>query len=89
MLNGGIILGALIGYLFSGEFRISFPRFKRQYILVLAGGLLMGYGAALASGCTIGAFFSAIPSLGLNGFVFGISVAGGSLIGVKVVSRLG
>ena len=89
MLNGGIILGALIGYLFSGEFRISFPRFKRQYIPVLAGGLLMGYGAALASGCTIGAFFSAIPSLGLNGFVFGISVAGGSLIGVKVVSRLG
>jgi hypothetical protein len=89
MLNGGIILGALAGYLFSGEFRVTWPRFKRQYILVLAGGLLMGYGASLASGCTIGAFFSAIPSLGLNGLVFGISVAAGSFLGVKIVSRLG
>jgi len=89
MLNGGIIAGALAGYLFSGEFRITLPRFKRQYLLVLTGGLLMGYGAALASGCTIGAFFSAIPSLGVNGFVFGISVAAGSFLGVKIVSRLG
>ena len=88
MLNGGIILGALFGYLASGEFRLTLPRQRKQYIQVLGGGLLMGYGAGLASGCSVGAFFSAIPSLGLNGIVFGATMAAGAWIGVKIISRL-
>jgi len=50
---------------------------------------MMGYGAGLASGCSVGAFFSAIPSLGANGFLFGASMALGAFAGVKVVNRLG
>ena len=41
----------------------------------------MGYGATLSLGCTIGAFFSSIPSLSLSGWVFGISLGIGSFIG--------
>ena len=43
----------------------------------------MGYGARLAMGCNIGGFFSAIPSLALNGWVFGLG-----LIGVQIIKRL-
>lgn len=49
----------------------------------------MGYGAGLASGCTIGAFFSAVPSLGLNGFLFGGAVALGAFWGVQAIKRIG
>lgn len=88
MINGGIILGSLIGALLSGEFKISLLRQKCRYFQILLGGVLMGYGAGLASGCTIGAFFSAVPSLGLNGFLFGGAVALGAFLGVQTIKRI-
>jgi hypothetical protein len=45
----------------------------------------MGYGAGLAGGCAIGSFFSAVPSLGLNGFVFGGALVVGAFLGVQVI----
>jgi len=48
----------------------------------------MGYGAGLALGCTVGAFFSAIPSLALNGWVFAGALAIGAYAGVKILNRL-
>jgi uncharacterized membrane protein YedE/YeeE len=89
MLNGGLLLGALCGFLLSREFKLVFPRNWRQYVQIILGGIMMGYGAGLASGCSVGAFFSAIPSLGANGFLFGASMALGAFAGVKVVNRLG
>lgn len=48
----------------------------------------MGYGAGLAMGCTVGAFFSAIPSLALNGWVFGVALAGGAYLGTHALRYL-
>ena len=72
----------------SHEFKLRFPREKRRYIQALIGGIIMGYGAGLAIGCTIGAFFSSIPSLSLSGWLFGISLAIGAFFGVKVIKKL-
>jgi uncharacterized membrane protein YedE/YeeE len=47
----------------------------------------MGYGAGLGLGCTIGAFFSAIPSLALNGWVYAAALAVGAYIGVMIIRR--
>lgn len=88
MLNGGLILGAFIAAMISGDFNIRWPRQKVIYARVLVGGLLMGYGAGLASGCTVGGFFSAVPSLGLNGVVFGASIFLGAIAGLQVIKRL-
>jgi uncharacterized protein len=87
MLTGGIIIGSLIAAMISGDFNIRRPRQKAVYIRVLTGGLLMGYGAGLASGCTIGGFFSAVPSLGLNGLVFGASIFAGALAGLHLIKK--
>ncbi len=89
MINGGMIFGAFIGALLAGEFKLRLPRLKRRYLQAIIGGLLMGYGAGLAAGCTIGGFFSSVPSLGLNGFVFGGALAIGALLGVQVIKRIG
>jgi uncharacterized membrane protein YedE/YeeE len=89
MLNGGLILGALVGAMFSGDFNIRWPRQKMVWGRVFLGGLLMGYGAGLASGCTVGGFFSSVPSLGLNGAVFGAAILAGALGGLQIIKRMG
>lgn len=88
MVNVGMIFGAFIAALMAREFKFRLPKQKRRYAQSFAGGTLAGYGAGLALGCTLGAFFTAIPSLGLNGWVFGIGLAGGAFLGVKIIKRL-
>ena len=88
-INTGIIAGSFIAAMASGEFRPRRPRQGSVYVRLLAGGLLMGYGAGLASACTVGGFFSAVPSLGLNGFVFGAALLLGALGGLQVIKRIG
>lgn len=85
----GLMPGALMGALFAGEFRIRYPRVIRRYFQAAGGGVLMGYAAGLGIGCTLGAFFSAIPSLSVAGWVFGLSLAGGAFFGTKILKRLG
>lgn len=84
----GMVFGSFIGALFAGEFKIRLPRQKRRYVQSLGGGLTMGYGAGIAMGCTIGAFFSAIPSLALNGWVFAIFLAVGAWMGTQIIQRI-
>ena len=88
MINGGMIFGSFIAALLTGEFKVRLLRQRRYYLLVSIGGLLMGYRAGLASVCPIGAFFSPVPSLGLNGWVFDITLAIGVFLGIKVIKRI-
>jgi hypothetical protein len=88
LANLGLFSGALVAALFAHEFKPRIPRKKIRYIQSLGGGVLMGYGAGLAVGCTVGAFFSAVPSLGANGLLFGISLTIGAVLGVKVLRRI-
>lgn len=87
-LNAGLVVGSFLAALAASEFKIRTPRRKSRYLQAIGGGVLLGYGAGLAIGCTIGAFFSAIPSLGVNGWVFGASLAGGAFLGTLVIKRL-
>ncbi len=88
-MNTGVVGGAFLAAMISGDFKLRWPRQTSVYIRVLSGGLLMGYGAGLASACAIGGFFTAVPSLGLNGFAFGGSILLGALAGLQVIKRIG
>nr|WP_246582714.1 YeeE/YedE family protein [Clostridium mobile] len=87
MRNLGIIVGALISPLLAGHF--SFKRgFKFKDIIFYAiGGILMGYGARLSTGCNIGALYSAICNLSLSGWTFMIALTIGGIIGVDLVKK--
>jgi uncharacterized protein len=84
----GMVFGSFIAALFAGEFKIRLPRQKTRYVQAVGGGVVMGYGAGLAMGCTIGAFFSAIPSLAANGWLFAVCLAVGAYIGTKIIERI-
>ena len=88
MLDGGLVVGALLGATAAGEFKLRAPRQRRRYVQSVAGGGLMGYGAGIAIGCTLGAFFSAIPSLGLSGWIFGIALLAGAGLGTRIIRRI-
>ena len=87
MRNLGIIFGTLIAALIAGGLTVTKKMSMRHFIIYLIGGLLMGYGARLASGCNIGAFYSALSSMSLSGIVFGVSLILGGVVGLKLSER--
>jgi uncharacterized membrane protein YedE/YeeE len=87
-LVGGMFVGSLAGALGAGEFKLRVPTRPARYAQSIGGGVLMGYGAGIAMGCTIGAFFSSIPSLAMNGWVFAVFLAVGAWIGTLMIRRI-
>lgn len=83
LLNFGVIAGAFAAALLARQFRIQgAPPF--EIIKGLIGGTLMGIGAAMAFGCNIGGFFSAISALSMAG----VAMMLGLMIGVYIGLRL-
>jgi uncharacterized membrane protein YedE/YeeE len=85
---GGMWVGSLAGALGAGEFKVRVPTQRVRYAQSLGGGVLMGYGAGIAMGCTIGAFFSSIPSLAINGWVFAAFLGLGAWLGTLMIRRI-
>ncbi len=82
MLNIVIILGAFAGALLSKEFALRIPPVG-ELIKGFIGGGLMAIGATMGIGCTIGGFFSGIPSLSGGAIFLTIGLFLGTLVGLK------
>ncbi|UOR13067.1 YeeE/YedE family protein [Halobacillus amylolyticus] len=83
VMNFGIILGAFIAASFQGNFK---PRKIKPGIATasILGGVLMGYGARLAFGCNIGAYFGGIASFSLHGWVWMIMALAGTFLALFI-----
>jgi uncharacterized membrane protein YedE/YeeE len=82
--NVGIILGALAAAAIAGTFRLHRGTPRNIVASHSIGGIAMGYGASIAFGCNIGAYFSGIASLSLHGWIWGIMALGGTWIGLRL-----
>jgi hypothetical protein len=85
----GVILGALLASWSAGRFKLQVDGSRQlgyapRLILVLAGGILAGFGARLAAGCTSGMGLSGGATLAVAGFLF----LGGFFATGLIVSRL-
>ncbi len=83
LINWAFLLGALISALLGGDFRISIPSFK-EFIMGAVGGTLMGIGAFLAFGCTIGAFLVGFGALSASAITIMIGLGIGAYIGLRL-----
>ena len=84
LLNLGVIAGAFAAALLSRQFRVrGAPPFEIMKGFV--GGTLMGIGAALAFGCNIGGFFSAISALSMSGLAMMVGLLIGAYIGLRLL----
>jgi uncharacterized membrane protein YedE/YeeE len=85
--NGWIILGLFVAALASA---ISGNRFKFESINVkngvtaLLGGVMLGWGAFTALGCTVGVLLSGIQGFALSGWVFLLFSFLGVFVGIKL-----
>lgn len=80
----GIILGALAAAGLAGRFG---PRWRvplKSLVAAIAGGLLLGYGARIAYGCNIGAFFSGVASASLHGWLWLVAAFTGTTLGTRL-----
>ena len=85
--NIGIIVGALLATLLASQFKLKKIKSWKQVVAAILGGLLMGYGARIAFGCNIGAFFRGIGSMSLHGWIFAVFIFAGAWVGSKMLVK--
>ena len=78
----GVLLGAFIGSLLKGHFRWEACEDPRELRRQIAGAALMGIGAVLAMGCSIGQGLSAISVLAWSAPVVMAGIFAGAWIGL-------
>ncbi len=81
VMNFGILLGALLAAIAAGKFSPSLRIAPRSVLAAVLGGLLLGYGARIAFGCNIGAYFSGISSTSMHGWLWFAAAFAGSVLG--------
>ena len=71
----GVAIGALVAAFMGGRFRVQLDGARsvgtpRRLLAALGGGLVSGFGARVAAGCTSGLGLSGAATLGIAAFVF-------------------
>ncbi|WP_433802430.1 YeeE/YedE family protein [Actinomycetospora sp. CA-084318] len=84
VMDLGIMVGALVASALGGVFTLHRRIPARTVVAALLGGVLMGYGARIAGGCNIGAYFSGIASFSLHGWLWGLTALLGTVAGLAL-----
>ncbi|PCI72025.1 MAG: hypothetical protein COB38_04825 [Gammaproteobacteria bacterium] len=84
VMNVGLVLGIWWAAKLSNKISVSYKASGILVFRLILGGLLLGYGARLASGCNIGAYFSGIASGSLAGWLWFAVAMVGNIVGFKL-----
>ena len=84
VMDIGIVLGAMLAAALAGRYAPVWRVPLRSLVAAVAGGLLLGYGARLAYGCNIGAYFSGIVSGSLHGWLWLVAAFAGNVYGTRL-----
>lgn len=84
MMILGMFAGALAAALWANNVKLRRPQHAIRIAQALVGGFIAGWGARLAMGCNLAAFFTGIPQFSLHAWFFLVSTALGTYIGAKV-----
>jgi uncharacterized protein len=84
VMDFGIIIGALVASAMAGQWVLHRKIPVGLALGSVIGGVMMGYGARLAFGCNIGAYFSGIASFSLHGWIWGVMALVGTFGGLAL-----
>jgi len=89
----GVALGAMVAAFMAGRFRVQLDGARsvgtpKRLATALVGGLLSGFGARVAAGCTSGLGLSGAATLGIAAFVFLATFFASGLIVSRIVKGL-
>lgn len=80
----GMIVGSAISAVIKGQFKIEGFSSKKDFLISSLGALLVGFGAVLAMGCSIGHGLSGTATLALGSFVALASILTGAYFGIRM-----
>lgn len=80
---GGVIVGAFLAAMTSGQFRLEGFRDTPDLLRHISGGMMMGSGGVLALGCTVGQGLSGLSTLAVGSFI----AVGGIVFGAVLALR--
>ncbi|MFS2024145.1 YeeE/YedE family protein [Massilia sp. CT11-137] len=84
VMDIGIVLGAMLAAALAGRYAPVWRVPLRSLLAAVVGGLMLGYGARLAYGCNIGAYFSGIVSGSLHGWLWLVAAFVGNVFGTRL-----
>ncbi|MEO0790906.1 MAG: YeeE/YedE family protein [Pseudomonadota bacterium] len=83
-LIGGVLVGAGVSALLSGEFRIERFEADTPVERYLGGSVLMGVGGVLAGGCTLGAGLAGVSTMSFAALAALVSIVAGAVLAQSV-----
>lgn len=88
MMILGMFGGCLAAALWANNVKLRMPRSRIRIFQALAGGIIAGFGARLAMGCNLAAFFTGIPQFSLHAWFFAIGTWFGARFTLLPVFRI-
>ncbi len=79
----GMFGGCFAAALWANNIKLRLPQHRVRIIQALLGGIIAGFGARLAMGCNLAAFFTGIPQFSLHAWFFAVATALGSWAGAR------
>jgi uncharacterized membrane protein YedE/YeeE len=84
VIDVGIVLGGMLATALAGRYAPVWRLPARLFVAAVVGGMLLGYGAKLAYGCTIAAYFSGIVSGSLHAWLWLVGAFVGNVLGTRL-----
>lgn len=84
----GMVLSAFASSLIAGQFRPTIPT-TSQMLRGLCGGFLLGWGAMVALGCSIGTLLSGIMAGAVSGWIFAFAMLAGLIVAHRIRQAIG
>ncbi|AYH43837.1 YeeE/YedE family protein [Azoarcus sp. DN11] len=89
LMDIGLVLGAAGAALAAGRWAPRFDKRPGAVTAAVLGGLLMGYGARIGFGCTIGALLAGVASTSLHGWLWFAAALPGTWLGARLRPHFG
>ena len=84
----GLVAAALAAGLLAGAFRVRRPS-AAEALRAFSGGILLGFGAMIGLGCTVGTLLSGIMAGAASGWAFAAALIAGTSATLAIGRRLG
>ena len=83
MMIIGMFGGCFAAALWANNVKLRLPKSRIRIFQAIIGGMIAGFGARLAMGCNLAAFFTGIPQFSLHAWFFALATAIGSWFGAR------
>ncbi|MGL5967628.1 MAG: selenium metabolism membrane protein YedE/FdhT [Kluyvera sp.] len=83
MMIIGMFGGCFAAALWANNVKLRLPKSRIRILQAIIGGMIAGFGARLAMGCNLAAFFTGIPQFSLHAWFFALATAIGSWFGAR------